>query len=164
VINCVGIVRADQWLDDGWSIEADPDEVSNLYAGWHEEVTGLIRSGERMIKWGLFDRKPLERWSQGRVTLLGDAAHPMLPFLGLGAAMAIEDAMILARALHAADDIEDGLAHYEAARLQRTTGIHEQSRRQGEIVQAADTDRFQPAAAPSHNPAYYAYDPVTAPI
>jgi salicylate hydroxylase len=164
LLNCVGIVKTEQWQDDGWSIPADRDEVLAGYKGWHPDVTGLIERGERMIKWGLFDRPALPRWSQGRVTLLGDAAHPMLPFLGLGAAMAIEDAMILARALRDGPDIEPALARYEAARRPRSGLVQDQSVRQGALVQSGDPDRFDAARAPSHDPAFYAYDPVRAAI
>jgi salicylate hydroxylase len=162
VINCVGIVKTETWQDDGWSTPADRAELRALYADWHGDVTGLIEHAGNLIKWGLFDRTPLPQWSRGRVTLLGDAAHPMLPFLGLGAAMAIEDAVILARAL--VDYGPAGFARYEAARRPRTSRIHEQSVRQGALVQATDPDQFDAGAAPSHDPAHYAYDPVTAPI
>jgi salicylate hydroxylase len=164
LLNCVGIVKTDQWLDDGWSIPAERDEMLAHYQDWHPEVTALIERGERMIKWGLFDRPPLARWRDGRLTLLGDAAHPMLPFLGLGAAMAIEDAMMLARALHADSDIAAALNRYEAARRPRTALVHQQSARQGELVQSRDPDRFDANSAPSHDAAFYAYDPVRAPL
>jgi salicylate hydroxylase len=164
VINCVGIVKTDVWQDDGWSIAAARDDVRAGYDGWHPDVGGLIDRAEGIIKWGIFDRPPLPQWSEGPVTLLGDAAHPMLPFLGLGAAMAIEDAMILARTLEADADGTRAFDRYETARRPRTVRVQDQSRRQGELVQNADPDRFDPTAAPSHDPAYYAYDPVTAPV
>ena len=164
LINCVGIVRTATWLDDGWSIPADRAELLDLYAGWHGDVTGLIEQGDSLIKWGLFDRPPLPLWSRDRVTLLGDAAHPMLPFLGLGAAMAIEDAMVLARALAETPEIDNALARYENARRARTGLVHAQSVRQGELVQGSDPDRFDAGTAPSHDPAHYAYDPVSSPF
>jgi salicylate hydroxylase len=164
VINCVGIVKTDLWQDDGWSIPAPRDEVLAGYEGWHPDVTGLIELSNGIVKWGIFDRPPLPRWSQGPITLLGDAAHPMLPFLGLGAAMAIEDAIILARALENDADGERAFGKYETARRPRTVTVQDQSRRQGELVQNADPDRFDASAAPSHDPAFYAYDPVTAPV
>ncbi len=164
LLNCVGLIKTNRWLDDGWSIPADREEMLHGYQGWHPEVTSLIERAERMIKWGLFDRPPLARWSDGRLTLLGDAAHPMLPFLGLGAAMAIEDAFVLARALHEGPDIHAALNRYEAARRPRTALVQQQAARQGELVQSRDPDRFDAAAAPSHDPSFYAYDPVTAPL
>jgi len=164
LLNCVGIVRTDQWLDEGWSIAAERDEVLADFEGWHPDVTGLIGQSERLIKWGLFDRPALPCWSNGRVTLLGDAAHPMLPFLGLGAAMAIEDSLILARALEIESESPAALARYEVARRPRTKRIQEMSLLQGELVQSSDPDRFDTGSAPSHDPAFYAYDPVTASI
>ena len=163
LINCVGIVRTPAWLDDGWSIPATRDEMLAHYQGWHPDVTGLIQRAGTLNKWGLLDRPPLDRWSQGRITLTGDAAHPMLPFLGLGAAMAIEDAMVLARALAQTGD-HSAFGRYEAARRPRTRLVQEKSAQQGQIVQNLDPDSFDPATAPSHDPAYYAYDPVTVPI
>jgi salicylate hydroxylase len=164
LLNCVGILKTTQWHNDGWSIAADRDEMLSAYQDWHPEVTGLIERGERMIKWGLFDRPPLPRWRDGRITLLGDAAHPMLPFLGLGAAMAIEDALILARALSESSDIGAALDRYEAARRPRATLVQQQAARQGELVQSRDPERFDATSAPSHDPALYAYDPVSAPL
>jgi salicylate hydroxylase len=163
LVNCVGIARAAEWLDDGWSIAASRDEMLAEYQGWHPDVTGLIEASETLNKWGLQDRPPLERWSQGPVTLVGDAAHPMLPFLGLGAAMAIEDAMVLARALDLSRDIS-AFARFEAARLPRTRLVQDKTSEQGEIVQHLDPETFDPGSAPSHDPAWYAYDPVTTPI
>jgi salicylate hydroxylase len=164
VLNCVGIAATDGWADEGWSIPATRDEVLAMFADFHPAVTGLIGRGDRMIKWGIFDRAPLPRWSRGRVTLLGDAAHAMLPFLGMGAAMAIEDAMVLARAFETEGAVEAAFARYEAARIPRTTVIHEKSVEQGRLTQARDPDRYDAAAAPASDPSILAYDPVTAPI
>jgi salicylate hydroxylase len=164
LVNCVGIVRSDRWLEDGWSIAASREELAADYAGWHPDVTGLMRQAGALIKWGLFDRPPLPCWSAGAATLLGDAAHPMLPFLGLGAAMAIEDAMILARAIELETSIGAAFARYEAARRGRTAMVQQKSREQGELVQRGDPDHFSRAAPPSHDPSLYSYDPVTAPI
>jgi salicylate hydroxylase len=163
LVNCVGIVRTDEWTGDGWSTPATRQEMLDRYAGWHSDVTGLMAAApaDRLIKWGLFDRPPLDRWGHGAVTLLGDAAHPMLPFLGLGAALAIEDGLVLARAL----EIEpgpSGLRRYEAARMPRARRIAELSRLQGEASQSRDPDRYDALSAPAHDPAIQAYDPMTA--
>lgn len=165
LVNCVGITRSDDWTAEGWSTPADIDEMLALYAGWHSDVTGLMRVAARdqLIKWALFDRPPLPRWTGGRTTLLGDAAHPMLPFLGLGAAMAIEDGMVLARALDEAGGVE-GFTLYESSRKGRVRRIADLSRVQGEISQAADPDRYDPSAAPAQDPAIQDYDPVTVPL
>lgn len=164
LLNCVGIAATDSWADDGWSTPATRDEVLAIFADFHPSVTGLIARADRLIKWGIFDRAPLPRWSKGRVTLLGDAAHAMLPFLGMGAAMAIEDAMILARAFEADGAVEAALARYEAARLPRTRLVHAKSVEQGERTQARDPDRYDAATAPAADPSILGYDPVTVPI
>lgn len=164
VVNCVGVTRAAKWEGEGWATSAERGEVLMAYEGWHPDVIGLIERADKLIKWGIFDRAPLEKWSSGAVTLLGDAAHPMLPFLGLGAAMAVEDAIILARALSLESSAPAAFERYEAARRPRTEIVHEQSRRQSVMVQAADPDQFDAKAAPSHDPSYYAYDPVNAVI
>lgn len=165
LVNCVGITQSDAWNIEGWSQPAERAEMLALYHDWHPDVVALMeRADERqLIKWGLFARAPLPRWQRGRVTLLGDAAHPMLPFLGLGAAMAIEDGMVLARALEQSPDAR-GLAVYEANRHVRTGRIADLSRRQGELFQQRDPDAYDPAQAPAHDPSLQDYDPVTVPL
>jgi salicylate hydroxylase len=162
VVNCVGIVAHEGWSADGWSIPATPDELVAAFAGWHPEVTGLMGQAGALIKWGLFDRAPLPAWRRGRATLLGDAAHAMLPFLGMGAAMAIEDGMILARAMAEASSVEDGFDRYEHARRPRTALVHRKSVEQGLHVQGHDPDRYDNDIAPAGDPAIFAFDPVTA--
>ena len=162
VVNCVGIVAHDAWTDDGWSTPATIDELAADFAGWHKDVTGLMTQAGALIKWGLFDRAPLPAWRRGRATLLGDAAHAMLPFLGMGAAMAIEDGMILARAMDSEPSIQAGFDRYEATRRPRTALVHAKSVEQGRQVQARDPDHYDAAAAPASDPAIFAFDPVTA--
>jgi salicylate hydroxylase len=98
----------------------DMSEVTTAYAGWHEDLLRLYPYSARWYKWALYDRDPPERWSKGRVTLLGDSAHAMLPYLGQGAAMAIEDGCVLAAAVaRYADDLDAALAAYERLRVPR---------------------------------------------
>jgi salicylate hydroxylase len=164
LVNCVGIVAHEAWTDDGWSSPATRAELRADFAGWHPDVTGLMGEAGALIKWGLFDRAPLPCWRRGRATLLGDAAHAMLPFLGMGAAMAIEDGMVLARAMDAEAGVQAGFDRYERARRPRTALVHAKSLEQGRLVQARDPDTYDGAAAPSADPAIFAFDPVTAPI
>lgn len=165
LLNCVAITRSDEWRADGWSTPATPQEMADLYVGWHPEVRELIARApaDHLIKWALFDRPPLPGWLRGRTTLLGDAAHPMLPFLGLGAAMAIEDAMILARALEESPDAT-GLTLYEDVRRPRVERIAELSRLQGEFSQAADPDSYDPKASPAQDRSLGDHDPVRVPL
>jgi salicylate hydroxylase len=102
----------------------------------------------------------LQRWSDGLVTLLGDAAHPMLPFLGLGAAMAIEDATLLARAFEMHAEPLVAMQRYEQTRRPRATRVFEASRQQGRLSQALDPERYASTAAPAHDPLYFDYDPL----
>jgi 2-polyprenyl-6-methoxyphenol hydroxylase-like FAD-dependent oxidoreductase len=99
IINVVGNAHQPRWEDEGWTIPAEVSELLKLYSDFHPDVLQLIESIEpaALFKWGLRDREPLQQWTIGRVSMLGDAAHPMLPFLGQGAVMAIEDAMVLGR-------------------------------------------------------------------
>jgi salicylate hydroxylase len=100
----------------------------------------------------------------GRIALLGDAAHPILPFLGLGAALAIEDGVVLARALEATSDSEAALQAYQAARFERVENVRVQTIRQGEIIQATDPDHYGLTHSPSQNVTLFDYNPCTVPI
>ena len=164
IVNCVGIVATDEWVGEGWSTPAPREDILADFAGWHPDVLSLIGVATSSIKWGIFDRAPMAQWAKGRLTLLGDAAHAMLPFLGMGAAMAIEDGMILTRAFEVEPSIDAAFARYEAARKPRTTLVHEKSVAQGELTQSRDPDNYDHKAAPAADPSILAYDPVTAPI
>ncbi|MGB3471135.1 MAG: FAD-dependent monooxygenase [Erythrobacter sp.] len=165
IVNGAALVETGEQVPEGWSTPAPLGELRAAFAGWHSDVTGLIAQAPEaqagaIIKWGLYDRAPLDTWSQGRVTMLGDAAHAMLPFLGMGAAMAIEDGYVLARMLAAHDDVEAALRAYEARRIPRTFDVHHASRVQGEITQSIDPDNFALARAPVNNRAMMEFDPV----
>jgi len=137
VLNCVAIVETDIMATDDWSTPSTNDELKAQFAGWDRGLLDLIdRIPEGAIyKWPLFDRDPIHKWTFGRVTLLGDAAHPMLPFLGIGASMAIEDALVLRRAVIEAGDLVEGLARYERARVDRAAQVVITSREQGKVIQ-----------------------------
>ncbi len=124
LINFVGIVEGQGWQVESWTQQGTLADCLKDFEGWHEDVQTMIRAIEVHYKWAFMARGPLQNWSTGAVTLLGDAAHPTLPFLAQGAAMAMEDGFVLARALAAhRDDIAQALASYEAARVQRTSAI-----------------------------------------
>ncbi len=161
VMNCVGLARTDAWREEGWNTPASNAEFLARFNDWHDEVTGLIRDAPPagIIKWALFGRAPLPSWRSGRVTLLGDAAHPLLPFLGLGAAMALEDAALLGRVLDDFDDAERALQAWERARRPRVDRVTIASRAQGELSQRLDPDHYSSAAAPAHDPSFFDYDP-----
>jgi salicylate hydroxylase len=122
IFNFVGIVERD-WRVESWTEQGTRDECVADFPGWHADVHAIIRNIDQPYKWALLGREPLSRFSHGRTTLLGDAAHPTLPMLAQGANMAIEDAMVLARCLAAYDDVETALARYDAARVERTARL-----------------------------------------
>lgn len=137
LMNFVGALERSDWQIESWSARGTQEELIADFRGWHEDIQAFIRQIEIPYKWALMVRSPLERWTVGRATLLGDAAHSMLPFLAQGAIMAIEDGYVLARCLAQLGGVEMALKRYEAARLERTRRTVEGS--------AANIHRF-------HNP------------
>ncbi len=123
VMNFVGVVERGDWQVESWSVRGTMDECEGDFAGWHDDVHALIRNIGTPYKWALMGREPMEQWSQGHVTLMGDACHPTLPFMAQGAVMAIEDGVILARALDQVAGIPDALQRYEDARRERTAKV-----------------------------------------
>jgi salicylate hydroxylase len=121
MVNFVAIHDTDRWTEESWILEATRDELMATYARWNPRLLRLFECSDRYFKWGLFDREPLPSWTKGRVTLLGDSAHAMLPFLAQGAAMGIEDGCALAElASRLPDDLDEALRRYEALRVPRT--------------------------------------------
>jgi salicylate hydroxylase len=130
LVNLVAIVPAGDWRGESWTAAGDVADLQREFAGWDERVLQLIRAATETRRWALFDREPLPRWTQGRVTLLGDAAHPMLPFFAQGSAQAFEDAQTLAQCLQgvSAADAPAALQAYEAQRRPRATQVQLMSR------------------------------------
>ncbi|HXL67245.1 MAG TPA: FAD-dependent monooxygenase, partial [Xanthobacteraceae bacterium] len=124
LVNFVCLIERDTWTKESWIEPGDVADALAAYAGWHAQVRSIISAVNETFVWGLFDRPPLLRWSVGRVTLLGNACHPMLPFMAQGAAQAIEDAATLAAVLaQSAADVPQALRRYESLRLPRTARI-----------------------------------------
>jgi len=124
LVNFVGVVERDDWREEGWSMRGETSEALQDFKDWHPVITCVIEAADTLHRWALFDRKPLSRWVEGRVALMGDAAHPMLPFLAQGAAMAVEDAYVLANALAEGR----ALSEYQNRRLPRTSKVQAASR------------------------------------
>jgi salicylate hydroxylase len=140
MVNFVAIYEADTWRGESWSTVADRAELLSTYAGWHPSLLELFGRCERVNKWALHDRDPLPRWSEGRITLLGDAAHPMLPYLAQGACMAVEDGYLLADLLAAPAATRDpaaALRTYQAMRLPRATRVQLGARARATVNHAA---------------------------
>jgi salicylate hydroxylase len=127
-VNIVAIVR-DDWREQGWSAPGNADELARRFKDFSPALRALIALPERWQKWALFDRPPGGMRAQGPVTLLGDAAHPMLPFLAQGGAMAIEDAAVLAQCLARDEGTERALRGYEDVRQRRVARVQSEARR-----------------------------------
>lgn len=164
LVNCVGCVERDGWLAESWSAEGEVNDFANDFAGWHPDLHVLINTASRCFRWGLFDRDPMPRWSDGRVTLLGDACHPMLPFMAQGAVMSIEDAYVLSRCIAAGTRVGrtlvDVFARYERLRRERTAEVQAMSRRNMALFHNVDDANIERLGG--HRDAHewlYGYDP-----
>jgi salicylate hydroxylase len=130
LVNFVAVIERDAWTKESWTERGEVADALAAFARWHPQVRAIIAAADATFLWGLFDRAPLPRWSVGRVTLLGDACHPMLPFMAQGAAQAIEDGATLAAALlrHGPGEAEEALCLYERLRLPRASRLQALSR------------------------------------
>lgn len=144
MVNIVAVAENHEWVEESWTAKSTPQELLDAYAGWHDNLVRLFArtNPDQVYKWGLFDRDPMARWSQGNVTLLGDAAHPMLPFLSQGAAMAIEDAYVLAQALDhfGPAKLDAALDAYEMERRPRTARVQLEARERGRTYHLASPE------------------------
>lgn len=137
LVNFVGITERD-WRGESWTERGDPADLRRDFAGWHPTVTALTEAIDTPFRWALFGRAPMPRWGEGRITLLGDACHPMLPYVAQGAVMAFEDAATLAAELSASPLHPDAaLRRYEAARQPRTARVQGAARAQGRMFHLA---------------------------
>ena len=166
-VNMVALTRCEQWAEESWSARAEPTELAEQFSLWTpfvQQAIGAIAGGN-LYRWGLFLRKPLDRWVKGRVALLGDAAHPMLPYMGQGASCAIEDAIVLGRCFSTTNNVSAALARYEASRVTRGAMLQKESNAGGERLQALDpyTLRDQPVRN-EDSLGIFSYDPATAPL
>ena len=174
-MNFVATIEGKTWPHETGSVEGDVEECLADFAGWHEDVHTFIRLSPRLLKWALVRRDPIQQWSQGRVSLLGDACHATLPFLAQGAVHSIEDGLVLARALEQYSDPARALSRYETARIERTSRMVRGA--------TANTDRFHSRELATPETAYnylerewsvepiadrydwlYSYDAATAPV
>ena len=134
LLNFVGIIEQDTWTRESWTDRGDVKDLRAAFVGWDLNLRAIIETIDETFIWGLFDRTPLPRWSVGQVTLLGDAAHPMLPFMAQGAAQALEDGVSLTTCLSKIGDIAAAFARYEKLRLPRTSCM--------QTMSAANKTRF----------------------
>jgi salicylate hydroxylase len=129
LVNFVAIKERETWTRESWTDHGEVADALAAFKGWHPQVGAIIGAVDETFIWALFDRTPLARWSVGRVTLLGDACHAMLPFMAQGAAQSIEDGATLAACLlQGGADVASALQRYEALRRPRTTRLQDMSR------------------------------------
>ncbi|GAA2626535.1 FAD-dependent monooxygenase [Dactylosporangium fulvum] len=139
LINFVAYVPDPEWTLESWSSKAESADAVAAFDGWNDTVVTMLSNVEETGRWALYDREPLRRWSTGRVTLLGDAAHPMLPHAGQGSNQAVEDAAVLAGLLSVAElPVAEALHRYEQIRKPRTRQIQMGSRGNAACFQLPD--------------------------
>jgi salicylate hydroxylase len=142
LVNYVGFVTTQEQTRESWSAPGDPAELARAFAGWDPMVESILAQATSTFRWGLYDREPLATWTKGRLTLLGDAAHPMLPHAGQGANQAIEDAVAVATLLARAsrDSMPRALQLYEQVRREQAARVQRSSRFNGSLYEAAKGD------------------------
>ena len=124
LVNFVGVTEHEAWRGESWTERGDKADLLRDFRGWHPTVRAIVEAIDEPYRWALFVRRPLPKWSEGRVTLLGDACHPMLPYMAQGAVMSIEDGYVLAQYLKLRPgDIPAALAAYETLRAPRTAKV-----------------------------------------
>jgi salicylate hydroxylase len=171
LLNFVGCPEDASWDEESWNQRRPWEELKGAYTGWHPKIQAILDGAERdqCYRWSLFDRKPIDNWSTERVTLLGDSAHPTLPFIAQGACMAIEDGAVLARALEGAGSVPEALELYQRARVYRTARVVTESAEHGTLYHIKDAADMKKAFA-DRNIAkeraqwLFNYDPLKVPL
>jgi salicylate hydroxylase len=168
LMNFVGVVEFDEWSEESWISKHPWEKLKNDFTGWHPKIQAIIDATDHdnCFRWALNDRTPISNWSTRHVTLMGDAAHPTLPYMAQGAAMAIEDAAVFTRALQAADDIPAALDLYQRNRIDRSARVvNESSANRGlfhhdspQALRAAFSERDISAERTAW---LFSYDPLT---
>ena len=142
MVNYVGFVPTDEEMKESWSAPGDPAVLRSEFEGWDPRIGNVLRQVDKTFRWALYDREPLPTWTNGRLTLLGDAAHPMLPHLGQGANQSIEDGMALATILAQGDisAVPASLLAYERLRRERVAEVQRGARQNGLRLDSASAD------------------------
>lgn len=143
-LNCVCLVEQEGWKNESWSERGNIEDLREVYNGWNQTIETLLKivNPNTLYRWALHDRPPMKQWSKGRIILLGDAAHPMLPFLAQGAAMAIEDGAVLADCISSYEDNEKSLKYFEQIRKPRTSFVQLAARRNAKILHLSGLAAF----------------------
>ena len=143
-LNCVCLVEQEGWKNESWSERGNIEDLREVYNGWNQTIETLLKiaNPNTLYRWALHDRPPMKQWSKGRIILLGDAAHPMLPFLAQGAAMAIEDGAVLADCISSYEDNGKSLKYFEQIRKPRTSFVQLAARRNAKILHLSGLAAF----------------------
>jgi len=168
LINFVGLIETEEVFEESWTMKFSWDKLKKDFEGWHPAIQTIIDLADKdqCYRWSLHGRLPLHDWSSKRVTLLGDAAHPTLPYLAQGAAMSIEDGAVLARALAMRDTIPEALQLYQRNRIDRTAKIVTQSTANRALFHLPSVQAMRDAFAKRNegedrNAWLYSYNPLT---
>ena len=142
--NYVAFLATDQWAEEGWAIPSTVDIVMDIFSDYNQQVKNIIAAtpANELFKWGIFAREPVSKWSTKNITLLGDAAHPLEPFMGQGASLAIEDGVVLGRIIEDSDSSDEIVSRYESARIQRAHFVTEHSKRAGARFTGIDPEKY----------------------
>jgi salicylate hydroxylase len=146
-VNFLAVVRVPEWTNETWMEECDVGDAVDAFAGWHPAVTEMVGATPVGARWALHDLPSLERWHTDRVVLIGDAAHAMVPHQGQGANQTIEDVIVLADALAAADSGPSALPRYALLRRKRVTAVQWLSRRTADLMHLPDGPERAPRDA-----------------
>ena len=142
--NYVAFLATDEWAEEGWAIPSKVDIVMDIFSDYNQQVKNIIAATpvNDLFKWGIFAREPVSKWSTKNITLLGDAAHPLEPFMGQGASLAIEDGVVLGRIIEDSDSSDQIVSRYESARIERAHFVTEHSKRAGARFTGIDPEKY----------------------
>jgi salicylate hydroxylase len=138
LINIVAVEERNEWADEGWNHQGNANDLCQMFKGWCPDIETLLAQAQSPNVWGLFAHAPLQDWMKGRIVLLGDSAHPMVPFIAQGACMAIEDAWVLADQLAKEPEVTKALSQYQDIRKPRTTKVQQTALQSGNIYHASN--------------------------
>jgi salicylate hydroxylase len=168
ILNFVGIVETDDVSEESWTMKFPWEQLKDDYRGWHSTIQFIIDAADKdkCYRWSLHNRLPIRNWSTRRVTILGDAAHATLPYLAQGAAMAIEDGAVLARAIRQSATVPEALDLYQRNRVDRTARVVEQSTQNRALFHLSSEAEIRSAFArrnegAERNKWLYSYNPLT---
>ncbi len=168
VLNFVACVENDSWQEESWTVKADWQELKDDFAGWHRDIQTIIDNidKDQCYRWALNNRKPIYNWRTDRAVIMGDAAHPTLPYMASGAVMAIEDAAVLTRSINMNENVPDALDMFQRNRVDRAAKIVTGSTELGDLYHLSNKREFEAGfkkrnVAKERNEWLYAYDPLT---